>query len=360
LPKIDPTSVADVTACGSFPDANYLRGAMQTRHHWMMIVVVALCAMSARGAWADDPRLEARSHYQAGLKFYTGGDYKSAVAEFTTAQQLAPADLNNYNLGLCYDKLGDAAPAIQYYREYLNKVPNADKRAEIEASIARLEAALKSAAAKQEDARKAEDAKKAKQAQEAEAAKKTDDDNAAAAGAAAGGAAAGGAISGGASVGVGVTGGAVSGSVGVGSTGTPSTGQIVSTGDAQLDRVATIDINSLRGNSGMPEARGPAPASGAPAGPAPAGAAPAGGTAVAGTAQAQPGTQAVAPGEHPDAPIYKKWWFWVGVAVVAYVVYEIATTNSNNGTTTARDAGLPPDHPVHGIPSTSGVTLFHF
>src|SRR5579863_126323 len=117
---------------------------MRPRSQWILFVVVTLFAMSARLASAD-PRIDARAHYQAGLKFYTSGDYKSAVTEFTTAQQLAPADLNNYNLGLCYDKLGDAAPAIQYYREYLNKVPNADKRAEIEASISRLEAALKSA-----------------------------------------------------------------------------------------------------------------------------------------------------------------------------------------------------------------------
>lgn len=100
---------------------------MRPRHpiHWLLLVVVALCTLPAlsRGAWADDPRLEARNHYQAGLKFYTGGDYKSAITEFTTAQQLAAADLNNYNLALCYDKLGDAPSAIQYYREYLNKVP---------------------------------------------------------------------------------------------------------------------------------------------------------------------------------------------------------------------------------------------
>src|SRR5690242_21922200 len=113
-----------------------------------LVVAVALC-FAAR-AHADD-RAEARSHYQAGVKLYAGGDYKSAIREFSAAQQLAPADLNNYNLALCYDKLGDAEPAIQYYRAYLDKQPGSDKRAEIEASISRLDAAAKSIAGKKAD-----------------------------------------------------------------------------------------------------------------------------------------------------------------------------------------------------------------
>src|SRR5205823_10580632 len=124
---------------------------------WILLVLMVL---SVR-AWADD-RAEAKSHYQAGVKLYAGADYKGAIKEFSAAQQLAPADLNNYNLALCYDKLGDAEPAIQYYREYLDKQPNTDKRAEIEASISRLEAAARSAAGKKADeARRADDARRA-------------------------------------------------------------------------------------------------------------------------------------------------------------------------------------------------------
>ena len=117
-----------------------------------LLVVVALC-FAAR-AHADD-RADARAHYQAGVKAYAGGDYQGAIREFSAAQQLLPADLNNYNLALCYDKLGDADPAIQYYRAFLDKQPGSDKRAEIEASISRLEAAQRSAANKKAEARRA-------------------------------------------------------------------------------------------------------------------------------------------------------------------------------------------------------------
>src|SRR3954462_15869414 len=131
-----------------------------------LVVAVALC-FAAR-AHADD-RADARAHYQAGVRFYAGGDYPGAIREFSPAQQLAPADLNNYNLALCYDKLGDADPAIQYYRAFLDKQPASDKRAEVEASISRLDAASRSAAGKRADeARKADDARRADEARRAE------------------------------------------------------------------------------------------------------------------------------------------------------------------------------------------------
>src|SRR5579863_1195292 len=95
-----------------------------------LLTLITLCAVlmlgAAHRASADD-RSDARAHYQSGVQLYNGGDYRGAIHEFQQAQQLLPADLNNYNLALCYDKLGDAASAEQYYRSYLDKVPNTDK-----------------------------------------------------------------------------------------------------------------------------------------------------------------------------------------------------------------------------------------
>jgi len=323
-----------------------------------IVVLLALfvAAVAPRVAFAD-AKTDARTHYQAGVKLYGSADYRGAIKEFSAAQQLMPADLNNYNLALCYDKLGEAEPAIQYYREFLNKQPNADKRAEIEASISRLEGALKSASAKRaeeqriaDEARKADEAKKAEEARKVEEARKAaeaskppvNDPNA---------------VGG---IGAGVTAGA-----GVGSTGTPGTGQVTSTGDAQLDRVNGIDVSSIRdqrmggGSSGMPDSRG---------GPATAGAqggvATQGDVAAAG-AQANPqganpqgpqpqGVQA--PSDQPakkETPVYKKWWFWAVVAVSAYVVYSIASENSNGSQ--ARQFSTVPT-----VPQDTGLTLLRF
>jgi len=291
----------------------------------LLFLALALAFVGAAPAVADD-RAEARTHYQAGVKFYAGGDYRSAIREFSAAQQLAPADLNNYNLALCYDKLGDAEPAIQYYRAYLDKQPNTDKRAEIEASIQRLDAAARSAAAKRaeeqkriEAAKKAEDDRIAAEAAKAAALKAEQDRLAAEA--------------------------AqrrlppeepdpmmpkptTGGSFGTG----PATGT-VSTGDPQLDRVQGIDINQIRDQRGgaLPanDPRGGgnvAMGTSGGAGVGPATAAP--------TSGAAPGPAAGAPmsGEPPKqaTPIYKKWWFWAVVAVSAYVVYQIATDDASS------------------------------
>src|SRR5689334_834111 len=89
----------------------------------LFVALLVAAAYAPRVAFAD-ARGDARTHYQAGQKAYAAGDYRGAIKEFSAAQQAMPADLNNYNLALCYDKLGEAEPAIQYYREFLNKQPN--------------------------------------------------------------------------------------------------------------------------------------------------------------------------------------------------------------------------------------------
>ncbi|HUS27098.1 MAG TPA: tetratricopeptide repeat protein [Kofleriaceae bacterium] len=321
---------------------------------FLLLLVMALfvAGASARVAHADQ-RSDAKVHYQAGVKAYSSQDYRTAIKEFSAAQAIMPADLNNYNLALCYDKLGEAEPAIQYYKEYLAKVPNTDKRVEIEASVSRLEAALQSAAAKRAEeqrkadeaakadaARKADEARKAEEARRAEEAKRQPPIGDAA-------------------------NPDTQTATGVGSTGVPSTGQTVSTGDAQLDRVAGIDVNSIRdqrvggAGSGMPDNRvGP----GGPNGNAGVGAA--GGSGGAGmqanAGGAPSGPVGMGPDDKPikkETPVYKKWWFWAVVAVSAYVVYSIAVDGSSSNTR-AREV-LPPSSP--GADPTSGAApLFRF
>jgi len=321
-----------------------------------VLIALAFVLVGRTPAFADD-RTEARTHYQAGVKYYNGGDYRSAIREFSAAQQLLPADLNNYNLALCYDKLGDPEPAVQYYRAYIDKVPNTDKRAEIEASIARLDAAAKSVAQKKADeARKIEEAKRAEEerkayeeSKRAEAARKAEEarlaeearrrpptdlppDG----------------------------GGEIGPSVGVGSTGVPSSGT-VSTGDATLDRVQGMNIDAIRdqrvggAGSGMVDPRGgPAVAANGGMAPPPAGAGvpPAAGTAP--TAAAQPGPQ-----DQPKKadPIYKKWWFWAVVVVSAYVVIQIATTDSSSS---SQARTMLPLGPTAAPAQSGGYTLMRW
>lgn len=336
-----------------------------------LALFIGLSGVTAPSAFAD-ARSDAKAHYQAGMKAYNAGDFRSAIKEFSSAQQLAPADLMNYNLALCYDKLGEAEPAIQYYKEYLAKVPNASNRTEIEASVSRLEGALKSAAQKRADEQRAADeARKAEEARKAadEAAKKRPPDTTGA-----GAATTGAGTTGSGSTGTGST-ATVAPDVapqqptGVGSTGTPGSGQAVSTGDAQLDRASAISIDEIRAQRmglGTPGVAGP------PAGGAAYGAQGTGGQGATG-AQANAGgqgAQGTTPGAPLDAaqpdqpkkptPVYKKWWFWVVVAISAVVVYQIATEGSNSQTNTrAREAQVPGGGRAAAAPD-GGFTLLRF
>ncbi|MDB4963684.1 MAG: hypothetical protein JWP01_3683 [Myxococcales bacterium] len=308
-----------------------------------VLIALAFVIVGRTSAFADD-RSEARTHYQAGVKYYSGGDYRSAIREFSAAQQLLPADLNNYNLALCYDKLGDPEPAVQYYRAFLDKQPNSDKRAEIEASIARLDAAAKSVAAK-----KAEEARKAEETRRAIEAKKAADDARLAAEARTAEEAR---LAAEARNRPPVVEDPVGPAMGTGSTGVPSSGT-VSTGDAQLDRVQQIDINQIRdervggASSGMAAdpRTGPAVAANGAAG-----------ASVPPTGAGAPQNPAVVPGqEEPKKadPVYKKWWFWAVVAVSAYVVIQIATTDSQSNV--ART--MLPIGPTAPPPQSGGFTL---
>jgi hypothetical protein len=323
---------------------------------------IAVPALDSGDAHAD-ARSDARAHYLAGQKAYSAGDYKAAIREFSSAQSLAPADLNNYNLALCYDKLGDAEPAVQYYKAYLDKVPGTDKRAEIEASIQRLDSAVKSSQAKKaEEARKAEEAQRAIEAKkledqrreedarrvaEAEARRQAEEAKKEPIGPV---------------------------PVGVGSTGTPSTGQIRPTGDSQIDRVNQINIDEIRDQrvggsaSGIPSNR--RPPSGGPTNPRVGSADPNANPYPPANAQdpdprtaqtqprgAQPNAEPAAPTDKPkQTPVYKKWWFWAVVGVSAYVLYSIASEDSRS-TSSART--LLPQGPT-GSTSGGGMTLMRF
>jgi hypothetical protein len=309
-----------------------------------LVIAAALC-FAAR-AHADD-RGDARAHYQAGLRFYSGGDYQGAIREFSAAQQLLPADLNNYNLALCYDKMGDAEPAIQYYCAFLDKQPNTDKRAEIEASISRLEAAQRSAASKKAgEAKRAEGARRAAKPDETVAPPPEAPPVGPVLGPAPppGAAPAPPAPPAGPVLGPAPPpapeasasppkkhrGPAIAGSIGPPSSAAP-------TGDSQLDRADAINIDEIRdrragaGMTGPGDHRGPAVSANEPPPPP-------------GQPGGQPGASAqgdlspmapppVGPDEpKKEDPVYKKWWFWGIIAVTGVVVYELATSPSSSST----------------------------
>ena len=127
------------------------------------------------------------------------------------------------------------------------------------------------------------------------------------------------------------------------------------TGDAQLDRVASINIDQIRD-----QRIGPVAAGGAAVAPGPNGAPPPNAASAANAPSSA--TNFNAPAEAPkETPIYKKWWFWAVIAVSAYVVYEIATQGSTSSNSGREEMPLPggPAHSTAAAPA-SGWTLLRF
>ena len=248
-----------------------------------LAVLAAAAVATVRPAAAQgDPRVEARTRYMAGKAKFDAADYRGAIGEFTAADQLAPSAMNDYNIALAYERLGEPASAVRYYRSYLNRQPTAANRAEVEAALARLDAAakdvdristedaVKAEAARREEARKADEARKAEEMRR-----------------------------------LAEQGGGTGQVVGVAPT------SYGATGDAELDRVAAVDLSAMRGAAPLPPPRNAGAAGGA------AGAAGAGGA-----------------GDVPpkkNKSIFKNPVFWVVVGVGLYAVIVLSDDSSSSG-----------------------------
>jgi tetratricopeptide (TPR) repeat protein len=96
-------------------------------------------------AKADDgseaKREEARQRYQCGLQIYTEGNFEAARVEFERAYQLAPSYKILYNIGLCYEQLGDYVQALTTLKRYLDlggAEIDAERRAVVDKELAQV------------------------------------------------------------------------------------------------------------------------------------------------------------------------------------------------------------------------------
>jgi hypothetical protein len=299
---------------------------MRARHTitlaFLSLVILAIAGSSP--AWAQgDPRVEARTHYMSGKQKFDAGDFRGAIGEFSAADNLAPSAVNDFNIALAYERLDDAAQAVRYYRSYLDRMPSATNRAEVEAALQRLDAAAKVKA----DADAAEQARIAEEQRKADEARRLAEQQN-------GG--------GGGGVGPGSSGGGAIGPVGGGA---PKT-NYAPTGDPELDRVAAVDLDVMRGASPLPP----------PTGGGGGGGAAAGGAAAGGGALPPPNGGGGEPPVKKNKPFYKSPVFWVVAAVGLYVLIVLAQDDSSS-----QNLLMPlPDGPASLPAGGGGATLLRF
>jgi tetratricopeptide (TPR) repeat protein len=99
-----------------------------------------LVLVTASPARADDDKAVAREAYQKGSRYYDLRQYAEALDAFKRAYLNYEEPAFLFNIAQCHRALGHRDEALQFYRSYLRKLPNAPNRDEVRRIIATLEA----------------------------------------------------------------------------------------------------------------------------------------------------------------------------------------------------------------------------
>jgi tetratricopeptide (TPR) repeat protein len=91
--------------------------------------------VAASDASAEQGKALAKSKYQQGVELYRNERYADAVQRFLEADALAPSAALSFNIARAYEKLGDDAATLRWYRNYLRLNPEAPNAAEVRQSI---------------------------------------------------------------------------------------------------------------------------------------------------------------------------------------------------------------------------------
>ena len=85
---------------------------------------------------------QARDHYQKGLTHFDLKEYADALVEFKNAYRLVQDPPLLFNIAQCHRRLGQNAEALDFYRNYLRRAPHSTNRAEVERRIREIEREL--------------------------------------------------------------------------------------------------------------------------------------------------------------------------------------------------------------------------
>lgn len=119
----------------------------------LTLVALTLCATSTRAEpSASPPPLSttdaqtkdlAKQHLDRGVLAFREGRYKDAIDQFLEANRTYPSASTSFNIAKAYEKLGDDAGALSFFRDYLRRGPTASDRDQISARIGELEDQLR-------------------------------------------------------------------------------------------------------------------------------------------------------------------------------------------------------------------------
>lgn len=114
---------------------------IKTLFLFLVILSIDLFAQEREATYED--KESAKIHFEAAKKLYKSGKYVEALELFKKAYSRYPKPEILYNIGKCYDKLGDYHNAIKYYEQYIMLNPQAEDKEEVMELIKNLKEAIK-------------------------------------------------------------------------------------------------------------------------------------------------------------------------------------------------------------------------
>ena len=104
-----------------------------------LVAVVSLARTANAAPPTPEEKAKAREHYQKGNTHYDIKEFSEALTEFKNAYRIVQDPAFLYNIAQCYRKLGQDVEALDYYRNYIRRAPNAPNRAEVDHRIQEIE-----------------------------------------------------------------------------------------------------------------------------------------------------------------------------------------------------------------------------
>ena len=107
-----------------------------------VLLVVCVLTVPASAQEADDAQTRARQAFELGRRAYDDERYEDSIRYYEEAHRLSSLPELLYNIGAANEHLGRREAAVEHFTRFLEALPDAQNRAEVEARIRVLRAAL--------------------------------------------------------------------------------------------------------------------------------------------------------------------------------------------------------------------------
>jgi tetratricopeptide (TPR) repeat protein len=104
---------------------------------WGFVCLLLMSAWPACATAQEDQSLEeeARGLFEAGSSAYSGGRYEEAVGHFQRSYELSGRPELLYNIATAAERARQDEAALRAYEQFLERVPDTDRRAQVETRI---------------------------------------------------------------------------------------------------------------------------------------------------------------------------------------------------------------------------------